>query len=271
MSRGPGVVEARIAALFVATRNRALSVEDIARHAYNLDGAPSRAQRSSATRAAHRILRRRRTNWRATENSSGRLFFHPADCPQQVWAVLVQPGGIVWAEADVVRIGEFKVTVRYRDELALLDRARLSRLVAYWRGVVFASSQTGRVAEVLERHWREQYGAAGAAVPAAMLMPLAVAQAIIGVGDNYTKADIIAGFRKAARKAHPDAGGSNAAFREVIAARDRLLATLGFDAPPPKMPEFAPKGRKVIYRRASGGKRRIGAVPKIGRLSVEDT
>jgi hypothetical protein len=59
MSRGPGAIEQRIADLFAETRDSALSVEDIGYHAFGLKGrTASRAQRMSATRAAHRLLRR---------------------------------------------------------------------------------------------------------------------------------------------------------------------------------------------------------------------
>jgi hypothetical protein len=59
MSRGPGTVEQRIAELFAATRDRALSIDDIVDNAYQLDGTrPTREQRLSATRAAHRVLKR---------------------------------------------------------------------------------------------------------------------------------------------------------------------------------------------------------------------
>jgi hypothetical protein len=55
MSRGPGSVERRIADLLAATRDRALSIDEITDHAFALAGAtPTRAQRLSATRAAHR-------------------------------------------------------------------------------------------------------------------------------------------------------------------------------------------------------------------------
>jgi hypothetical protein len=61
MSKGPGAVEKRIADLFAATRDRGLSVAEIADHAFQLAGRPaSRAQRLSATRAGHRLLRRMR-------------------------------------------------------------------------------------------------------------------------------------------------------------------------------------------------------------------
>jgi hypothetical protein len=59
MSQGPGTIEKRIADLFAATKDRALSVAEIADHAFELADRPAtREQRLSATRAAHRLLRR---------------------------------------------------------------------------------------------------------------------------------------------------------------------------------------------------------------------
>jgi hypothetical protein len=60
VSKGPGRIERRIGELFAATKDRALSIGDLARHAFELpDGWwPDRKQRRSATRAAHRLLRR---------------------------------------------------------------------------------------------------------------------------------------------------------------------------------------------------------------------
>jgi hypothetical protein len=61
MSKGAGSIERRIVDLLAATRDRALSIDDITGHAFDLRGAkPTRAQRLSATRAAHRVLKRTR-------------------------------------------------------------------------------------------------------------------------------------------------------------------------------------------------------------------
>jgi hypothetical protein len=72
MSKGPGEIERRIAELFATDRpdvitlmrcaqDRPLSVTEIADYAFDMGGgAPTRAQRLSATRAAHRLLRRMR-------------------------------------------------------------------------------------------------------------------------------------------------------------------------------------------------------------------
>jgi hypothetical protein len=72
MSRGPGSIEKRIADLFAATRDRALTIDDITRAAFALSviTAPTRAQRLSATRAAHRLLRRVREDWSRIDQSA---------------------------------------------------------------------------------------------------------------------------------------------------------------------------------------------------------
>jgi hypothetical protein len=59
MSRGQGAIERRTADLFAATRDRGLTVAELADFAFQLDGATAtRAQRLSATRAGHRLIRR---------------------------------------------------------------------------------------------------------------------------------------------------------------------------------------------------------------------
>lgn len=75
MSRGPGNIERRIAELFAATRDSALSIDRIAAHAFDLPcrARPTRAQRLSATRAAHRLLRRVRETWAKHEEIVGRV------------------------------------------------------------------------------------------------------------------------------------------------------------------------------------------------------
>jgi hypothetical protein len=355
MSRGPGRIEARIADLFAVTRDRALAVDEIARHAYGLPATatPSRVQRLAATRTTHRLLRRVREahkrahelvakahaetetalgynhetafkplrgnrcgddrkyraywdyfdarparlaahklhdycdhvgrwfrivqvedkpGWRCPEHDfwiaeshKGRLMFHPPDVPLRLWAVSMDAGGITWAEATVTRITARNVMARYAGENARLDRESLWRWWAFWRGVRFVSSRTGRIAAELEVQWWKRYGTSGG-VPPSMQMPLADAIALLGVPDDYTKADVLAAFRGKAKLAHPDAGGTAEMFRKLTEARDRLLAAVGTKARPPKPPSYAPKGVDIVYRRvrlgspqrrlaSSGGKR----------------
>ena len=71
-----------------------------------------------------------------------------------------------------------------------------------------------------------------------MQMALAEAMTLLKVPANYTTEDIIAAFRREAKKAHPDAGGTAAMFQRLVEARDRLLASLGTSAPAPRPPQF---------------------------------
>jgi hypothetical protein len=251
--------------LFAATRDRALSIADIADHAFGLAGrTASREQRLSATRAAHRLIRRmketrerqkrlindahreteaalgreqnypdpeydailnanhsfrrgkrlydfmkqfgnwstfamvdrdhyrleREEFWRATAKDD-RLYFHPPDVPVNVWAVSIQPAGVIWADAEVVRITERNIIVRCARDTARLDRQSLWKHWALWRGVMFVSSRTGHIAQQLDAMWQHRYGwhTAGS-VPPVMQMPLAEAMALLRVPADYTKEDV---------------------------------------------------------------------------------
>ena len=201
--------------------------------------------------------------WRATAKD-GRLYFHRPDVPINVWAVSIQPAGVIWAEAEVGRITERNVTVRYAGEVARLDRESLWKHWAVWRRVFFVSSRTGHVAQQLDALWQDRYGHAAGGVPPVMQMPLAEAMALLRVPPDYTKDDIIAAFRREAKKAHPDAGGTADLFRRLVEARDRLLAALGTSAPAPKAPAYAPKGAHIIYHRVKlGAQGRIGSTRRL--------
>lgn len=357
MSKGPGIIERRVEQLFETTRDRALSVADVADVAFELDGATAtREQRLSATRAAHRLLRRMKETaeeasrfcnqawgeakaayggnpppsprfrryaelqtdaykraeeayseyqqvayatpafkrfeklnawvkkfgtwttfkqidrdhfkgkshfWRATM-ADGVLYFHPPDVPVAVWAADVQPAGVVWARAEITKITERNVMVRYAGKSARLDRGRLWRSSwVLWRNVRFLSSRTGRGAKLLDDLWRERYGGTYD-VPAEMRLPLADAIALLGVPADYTEADVLAAFRREAKKAHPDLGGTEDQFHKLVEARDRLLAALGTNAPPPKPPTYAPKGANLVYRRFSlDGPKRLASTKRL--------
>ena len=251
---------------------------------------PTRAQRLAATRTAHRLVRRVRETWAkaqaleaeasriglwwrsgssrwrtdaegwCTTTVKGRLFFHPPDVPVRVWAVSIQPAGVIWAEATVTKITEQNVMVRYAGETARLNRHDLWRWWAFWRGVQFVSSRTGRIAAGLDELWQERYGGAAGGVPPVLQMPLANALALLGLpaDADYTREEVLAAFRVAVKKVHPDVGGTAEQFHQLVEARDRLLAALGTSAPAPKPPAYAPSGQRVIYRRQSLRQNRLG-------------
>ena len=109
--------------------------------------------------------------------------------------------------------------------------------------MLFTSSRSGEAAAYFDDLWWQRYGSTAEGATLKDRMPLAEARALLGLPEDHTRADILRAFRKAAFKAHPDAGGSAELFRRVVEARDRLLAALGMKAREVKMPEFAPKGR----------------------------
>jgi hypothetical protein len=53
-----------------------------------------------------------------TTTLKGRLWFHPPDVPVRVWAVSVDPHGIIWAEAEVTKVTQSNVMVRYAGKIA---------------------------------------------------------------------------------------------------------------------------------------------------------
>ena len=55
-------------------------------------------------------------------------------------------------------------------------------------------------------------------------------RAILGVGASANAGEIRSAYRRAAKLAHPDMGGSSEAFQRVRLAADRLLADLASDA-----------------------------------------
>ena len=55
---------------------------------------------------------------------------------------MCRSAGVIWADAEIVRITERNVIVRYAGEIARLDRKTLWRWWAFWRGVRFVSSRT---------------------------------------------------------------------------------------------------------------------------------
>jgi hypothetical protein len=81
---------------------------------------------------------------------------------------------------------------------------------------------------------------------------------------DYTREDVLAAFRRAAKKAHPDVGGTPEMFRTLVEARGRLLAALGTSAPAPKPPTYAPEGTRVVYRRVSISRQRLGRTRQLG-------
>jgi DnaJ-like protein len=211
-----------------------------------------------------------RGGWRTTETEGRRLWFHPADFPVRVWAVAIRPEGVVWADTEITGIAENEVRVRYSGASARLDRAKLARSWTLYRNVFFTSARSGYAARSFDQMWQQQFwrpGSSGA--PPVLQMLLADAIKLLGVPADFSREDIIAAFRRKALQCHPDHGGTEAQFIELVRARDRLLAALGTRAAEPKMPEFAPKGIKLRYGtwRPGNPQPRVGQTRRISVIS----
>ena len=186
------------------------------------------------------------TSWRVTERADRTVVFHHRSRPVRVWAVRISEGGVMWVEAEIVKITAARVTIRYQETLAPVDRNSLVHHLggAWWRGVRFVSCRDGFTAELFDRQWRDTYSTL-----APEPMPLEAARRLLELSGNYTREDVISAFRQAAKCCHPDLGGTAEQFQALVQARDRLLAVIGTSAPAPLAPSFAPAGQRVIYRR----------------------
>jgi len=310
MSRGPGRVERQITDLFrVAGEARTFTVAELCADVFG-GHQPTRVQRISVLRAAHRVLARARDisrrqnearrearaaavakfgreprgygdawlrfidfyenhpamrradlldssgleNWRVTELAERIVVFHHRSFPVRVWAVQITPAGLAWSDDVAIEdITESRVSVRYQGVRAPLDRQKLGWHFAFWRGVYFVSERSGIGAARLDGFWRDRYGHL---FPDRM--PLEQARLLLGLPPDYTRELIITAFRQAAKRCHPDLGGTAEQFRELVKARDLLLASLGTSAPAPKEPTFAPPGTVWIRRSTRCRQSRLG-------------
>jgi hypothetical protein len=64
--------------------------------------------------------------WRAAADKSGTLWFHPPDVPIRVWAITIQPAGVIWAESAIGRISA-------RRHVRLKPQRRRGLLDAIWQ------------------------------------------------------------------------------------------------------------------------------------------
>jgi MT-A70 len=223
----PSAIEKRIADLFVATRDRGLSVADIADHAFGLAGrTATRAQRLSAGRAAQRVLLR----VREAKEQSRQLF---QEAHNEVKAALgrerrTEPYG---DEYQAV----LQATPAYQRAKKL--RSLVDKLGGSWPRFIRVGRDRARRGRVLARDTGQGWPP--------IFSPAGCSRQTLGGLDP-------ARWRHLGRsRSRPDHGTLRG---------DRLLAALGTSAPEPQAPAYAPKGMPVVYRRVrSGGQRRIGA------------
>lgn len=106
------------------------------------------------------------------------------------------------------------------------------------------------------------------------VMTLKDAREVLGVGADCTPAEIRQAFREAAKRAHPDAGGDEGAFHQIVDAYNRLQDPLSerYVAPPVRprpalspdleiSPRIALEGGDVDHRTPDGALIRITLPP----------
>jgi hypothetical protein len=145
MSKGAGIVERRIADLLAATRDRALSIDEITDHAFELRGAkPTRAQRLSATRAAHRVLKRTRDTY-----DRGRKLINQAHTRTKaalVDACRVEARGLLRSHEHIVRALATELLIR-----RTLTGIEIDSVIARAIAAKLADAEMRR-----RRDWRER-------------------------------------------------------------------------------------------------------------------
>jgi hypothetical protein len=134
------------------------------------------------------------------------------------------PDGLIWSEAQIVSITNERVNVRRNGQRASLHRESLREGVTWWRGVRYMSARDGLSATLIEFFWEWQCGWGRPAKGS--WMPLHEACALLKVRQPCTRQEVIAAFRRQAKRSHPDMGGADEQFARVIIARDRLLASI---------------------------------------------
>jgi len=139
---------------------------------------------------------------------------------QTIWTVKVSPQGVVWREAQVVRLTETRATILLDGIKAVVGRERLDYgFLAYSRRhrCRFAAGRHGLAEAIVEIEWALLYGRRAAAQDkAAALLGLPPGQ------EHYEREEVQAAFRKTAKGAHPDRGGDPEVFDAVVKARDAL-------------------------------------------------
>ena len=126
-----------------------------------------------------------------------------------------------WVFHRIIQVAATRILVDFQGQPRSLDRARLGRDGwVFSSGVCFYSETTMR--------W---IAAEWASLGEAAAVKLSHSHAhderdLLGLGPTYTRADVMASFRRRAFELHPDNGGDPRAFGRLVDARTRALARI---------------------------------------------
>ncbi len=196
---------------------------------------PDCGDRDNPSRAMASLINRglvQRDGERFSLTAAGAMLVHP----KAIWAARLTREGVQWREVEVSSYTLTRATVVLDGVSAVVTQSRLFGCGAPGArsnrhpGYTFTDQRHGLVEAVLQIAWNMHYGRRRNAMPRRRVaMPTAQAAVILGLpsGQIHTQVDIQSAFRTQAKAAHPDAGGTDAAFVAITQARDVLLAASG--------------------------------------------
>src|SRR5262249_31260444 len=131
-----------------------------------------------------------------------------------------------WDEHRIAKITRKRIFVRRDDRRGdshqlRFERAKVDKEGGAWfhgrTATQWFYSELGKAKLEEERaEWRREAKVRGRAA-------LSEYCELLGVGETYTRTDVITAFRQQARKHHPDKGDA-AMYRRLVQAKDRILA-----------------------------------------------
>jgi hypothetical protein len=126
-----------------------------------------------------------------------------------------------WVLHRIIQVAATRLLVDFQGQPRSLDRARLDR-----DGWVF-SSGVCFYSEATMRGISAEWASLGETPGANLHHPHSNDERdVLGLGPTYTRADVMASFRRRAFELHPDQGGDAKAFDHLVEARMRALARI---------------------------------------------
>jgi hypothetical protein len=126
-----------------------------------------------------------------------------------------------WGAHRITGVTATLLFVDFHGQLHSLDRAKLDRAGhVVSSGVCFYSKAAMRSISAASASLRE------ASAPKPRTQQSGDDSDLLGLGPTYTRADVMASFRRRAFELHPDQGGDPVAFDRLVEARMRALARL---------------------------------------------
>ena len=126
-----------------------------------------------------------------------------------------------WVLHRIIQVAATRLLVDFQGQPRSLDRARFNRDGwVFSSGVCFYSETTMRW---IAAEWASLGGAAAVKLRNSHTDD---ERDLLGLGPTYTRADVMASFRRRAFELHPDNGGDPKEFGRLVEAKTRALARI---------------------------------------------